>query len=526
MHVSDTRDNKAHEAVHQRKAGAVLSYVALLVNAVVSFAYVPILLSFLTESEYGVYELIGSIIGYLSVMDMGLSTTLSRFYVRARERHDANYVGNLLAMSVMVYGVLTVLAVAVGAAIYFAIDPLFGRTFTEGELVLAQQMMLLVILNCAIVLPGNWFLALINANERFVFARSLSIVKYVMQMIVVVLVLTWQDNAVNVLIVQVALNAATVLCYAAYCRKLLDVRIGFSGFDRKLLRSLLAFSFFILLNMVFDQIFWKTGQVVLGAVSGAAAVAVYGIACKLITAGYMQVSTGVASVFLPKLTKISAVTDDMDEINGLFVRIGRLQAILVWGMCAAFIALGEGFIKLWAGAGFEDAYPAIVLLMLGLSISLVQNLGISILQAKNKMAFRSIVYIVIAIIDVVISIPISAEYGVIGCAATAAVMLFVGTGPIMNIYYSRAIGLNIKHFFREVLPLMVPAVLCALAVRMVMEFVAAPTAWACFVAEALSFCVIYSILLWAGWLNAYEKGLVRAAARKIGDICRRSAIRR
>ena len=165
-------------AVNQRRAGAVLSYVALTVNAVTTFIYTPLILSFLTTSEYGVYQLIGSIIAYLGVMDMGLSTTLARFYVEASVKKDKSHVENLLAMSAVIYGVLTLLSVVIGIGFDLLLPTLFGNSFTEGELELAHQMMLLVLANCIVVLPGNYFLAVINANERFVFSRTLRIVRY------------------------------------------------------------------------------------------------------------------------------------------------------------------------------------------------------------------------------------------------------------------------------------------------------------------------------------------------------------
>lgn len=499
----------------QRKAGAVLSYISLVVNAVVSFVYVPILLGSLSTSEYGVYELIGSVIAYLSVMDSGLSTTLSRFYVSTSVSGGMREVENLLAMTKVIYLALTTVAVAAGIGVYWAIDPLFGASFTSSELDLARQMMVLVIVNCAIVLPGNWLLAIINAEERFVFARTLSIAKYALQVLAVVAVLQFRSSAMAVLAVQVMVNALTIAAYALYVKKGLRVRGKLHRWDWRLAGSLFSFSFFILLGMVFDQVFWKTGQVVLGAVVGASAVAVYGIACKVITAAYMQVSTGVTSVFLPKLTAISAKTAGMGEINELFCRIGRIQAILVWGVCAGFAVLGEDFIFLWAGPEFGDAYVCVVVLMLGLSISLVQNLGLSILQAKNKMGFRSIVYIVIALLDIVLSIPASAHFGVVGCAVVAGALLLLGTGPIMNAYYYFALRLDVPGFFRGVLPLVPPAVVAALATGALSTLLGLGASWLSLSFEALFFVGVYFGILWVKGFNPYEKSLVIGLASRV-----------
>lgn len=496
--------------VNQRKAGAVLSYVGLVVNAVASFVYVPLLLGFLTTSEYGVYELVGSFIAYLSVMDMGLCTTLNRFYVKARVSEDGEAVENLLATAALIYGAITVLAVVVGLGCNAALDGLFGASFTADELALAHRMMVLVVVNCAVVLPGNWFLALINANERFVFARTLSIVKYVLQICVVVALLNWRASALVVLAVQVACNALSVVAYAVYVARRLPVRARLHRWDAKLAGSLFAFSGFVLLNMVFDQVFWKTGQVVLGAVCGSAAVAVYGVACKFIVSGYMQVSTGITNVFLPRLTELAAKGDARGPINELFCRIGRIQALLVWGVCGGFMVLGKPFVLLWAGEDFALAYPAIVVLMLGLSVALIQNLGISVLQAMNKMGFRATVYTVLAMLDVVLSIPAAYFFGVMGVAIVAAALLLVGTGPVMNAYYRCAVGIDVRSFWKAVLPLTLPVALATLATAGVVWVVSPTWNWATFALFAAVYVVVYGTAAWFCGMNAYEKGLLAA----------------
>lgn len=500
--------------INQRRAGAALSYVALVVNAITTFIYTPVILSFLTASEYGVYQLIGSIIAYLGVMDMGLSTTLSRFYVEARVKEDASHVENLLAMAMVIYGVLAVLSVVVGIAFDLLLPVLFGHSFTEAELTLAHQMMLLVLLNCVVVLPGNYFLAVINANERFVFARTLRITRYLLQFAGVIAVLMLGQGAMGVLAVQVAINFFVDVAYVVYYRRRLHTRAKLHHWDKRLLCHIFSFSGYILLNMVFDQVFWKTGQIVLGSVVSAIAVGVYGIATQLITSGYMEVSGGITSVFLPKLTAMCAKSDGMTEINDLFNRIGHIQALLVWGICAGFASVGQEFIYVWAGPEYGEAFWATLILMLGLNVALVQNLGISVLQAKDKQGFRAIVYIVIAVLDLLVSIPVSAEFGVIGCAATAAIFLFVGTGPIMNWFYHTKIGIDIPKYWHEVIPVLIPAVLTASATLGFSALTRLGPSYGSILIKCLFFVVVYFALCWKWFFTDYERGIIRGTFHK------------
>ena len=77
------------------------------------------------------------------------------------------------------------------------------------------------------------------------------------------------------------------------------------------------FSFFIFLNAILDQVYWKTGQLILGAIVGTVIVAIYSVAIQLIIA-YIGFSANVSTVFLPKLSAL-ATQDSMDEINAIFL---------------------------------------------------------------------------------------------------------------------------------------------------------------------------------------------------------------
>lgn len=105
--------------MNQRKIGVIISYIALAINALIGFAYVPLLLQFMGEKEYGLYQLMGSLTAYLSIMDFGMSSTIIRYYSRYRSLEDEKSAENSLAISAIIYGILTSLIIVVGIVLYF-----------------------------------------------------------------------------------------------------------------------------------------------------------------------------------------------------------------------------------------------------------------------------------------------------------------------------------------------------------------------------------------------------------------------
>ncbi|MCS4586098.1 hypothetical protein FZ990_14955 [Clostridium perfringens] len=76
-----------------------------------------------------------------------------------------------------------------------------------------------------------------------------------------------------------------------------------------------------------------------------------------------------------------------------------------------FILVGKEFITTWAGQDYYLAYYIALVIMIPLTVPLIQNLGITILQAKNMHKFRSKIYIVIAILNLLASIPMAKFLG-------------------------------------------------------------------------------------------------------------------
>lgn len=501
--------------MNQRKIGAILSYVSILIGIMVSLAYVPLLLDFLSVEDYGVYELIGSIISYLALMDIGLSTTISRFYVRIETAEDRRSLENMLAMALLVYIALTIVAEVACVTLYWAIPSIFQSQFTASELSLAQQMMVIVGINCAIVLPGNWVLAVLTANERFVCTMSSSILKWVLQYVLTLIFLSFYQSAITVLIVQVGINLLVVLVQLLYWRATIPVGPRLQRWDGSLARELFRFTALILLGLLVDQIFWKTGQIILGIVSGAMAVAVYGIVCKIVVSGFSRFASGISNVFLPKVTKVATLTSDMQELNELFFKVGHIQAILVWGVCACFATLGQDFIALWIGEGFAEVYPATLSLMITLCIPSVQSLALSILQAKNKLGFRSLILVVFAVINLILSVPASDHFGALGCALTTAITLFVMNVFVMNAYYSRVIGIDIAGFYKRSAPLLLLLAISAAVTMVFMRAMGGAADWGLFSMGCLLFIGVYLLLLWRFGFTQEEKAHICGIGKRL-----------
>lgn len=499
-------------AVNQLKAGAVLSYLLLGLNTLIGLLYTPFLLRMLGKSEYGLYSLAVSVIAYLTVLDLGFGNAIVRYTAkfRAEGKKDEQY--EMFGMFFLLYLVISVIAFLLAMFLVWNVDAIFDAKMTMKEVSRMRIILLLMAFNLAFTFPMSIWGSIITAYENFVFQKLINITRTLLNPLVMVVLLFWGYKAIALVIVTTAFNVLTLLINYLYCKRKLQVKLYFKRFKWGFLKEVSIYSFWIFLNAIMDRIYWSSGQFILGIYQGTAAIAVYAVAIQLKDMFFMF-STAISSVFLPKITSMITQGVSEREISDLFVKTGRIQYLIMAFILVSFILFGRSFINLWAGHSYVEAYKIALLFFVPVTVPLIQNLGITILMARNQMKFRCVLYVIIAICSLFVAIPLAKIYGGIGCAIATALALILGQIIAMNIYYKRVIHLDILRFWKEIGKMSVAPLLMAILGYFILCQVEINNMLS-LLTSILIFSSIYLIAIWNASMNSFEKNLFMAPLLK------------
>ena len=500
-------------AVNQLKAGAALNYVILGLNAITGFLYTPYMLRMLGQSEYGIYSLAASVIAYLSILDFGFGNAVIRYTAKYRAEGKVEEQYELFGMFTKLYCFIGLLVMLAGIALYFSLGSMFGDTLTATELSRTKIIVLLMVFNLAFSFPLSIYGAIITAYENFVFLRTVQIVRILLNLAVMIALLSLGYKAIAMVVVNTVFNFLALAINIFYCKKKLHIKVKFTAIKWFLFREIAIYSFWIFLNVIMDRIYWSTGQFVLGATAGTVAIAIFSVAI-LIEGIYMSFSTAISGVFLPRVTAMVTRKGNEKEVSDLFIKTGRIQYCILAFILSGFIVFGQDFINIWAGKDYNDAYLITVIFLIPLTIPLIQNLGITILQARNQMKFRSLLYIVIAFVSLIFQIILAKYYGSIGCACAISGALVIGQIIIMNIYYQKRQGIDIAQFWKEITKMSILPLLLVFSSLLFLKYFKIHSIWA-FIMAIACFSAVYLPLFWRFSMNNYERELVAAPFRKI-----------
>lgn len=499
--------------MNQIKIGATLNYIILGLNCIIALTYTPFMLRSLGQNEYGIYSLAASIIAYLTILDFGFGNAIVRYTakLKAEGKNEEQY--KLFGLFTILYSIIGIIVFVVGLTLYFNLDNLFGRTLNPIELSQTKTIVLLMIFNLAISFPLNIYGGIINAYEDFFFSGILSIIQLSLSTITLVSVLLLGYKAVGLVVIQTIFNIIFLMIKYLYCKKKYKIKVLFGKINMPFFKEISIYSFWIFLNIIMDKIYWNTGQFILGATSGVVAVSIFALAIT-IQGMYMSYSTAISGVFLPRITSMVVNNNNAKDISDLFIRTGRIQYIILAFILSGFIVFGRPFINLWASNKYAETYIITLIFLIPLTVPLIQNIGITILQARNKLKFRSIVYLIISLSSLALQIPLAQYYGGIGCAIAISIALLAGQIIIMNIYYSKKQQINIKLFWSEIAKMsIIPIIMISISL-IIFSYFDLNTIFNLFLGISL-FSIVYIPLFWKTSMNVYERELISKPFRLI-----------
>lgn len=440
----------------QRRVGALLGYASILAKNLVNLAYTPMLLSFIGKGDYGVFEMANSTVYSLTLLTFGFSGAYARFYMQRAAKNNQADIRRLNGMYLMLYAVISIAALILGAVLTAGVDSGFSASLTESETKLLQSLVAIMSVNIAVTLFSTVFDGFILVRERFVFQQSRQLATTLATPFLAYALLLGGVGAVGAAIAQLAVNAVLLVLNIRFSVGVLGTRFDFSVREPGLFSALLAFSAWIFLNQACDIANQTVPNIVLGAVSGSAAVAVFAIAMK-IRALFISLSTTLSGMYIPEVNRIEASSNDNHALTSVFARVGHYQSMLLWWVYFGFMVVGKWFISVWAGKDFADAYYLILIMTAPLLIPLTQNVGIEISRAKNLHKARSIACALVACGGIAATLYFAPRFGYWAAAGAYACTIFVGNGIWMNWYYQCRLGLDTRAYWARVLP----TILCA-----------------------------------------------------------------
>lgn len=484
--------------------GAIISYVSIFLNIVISLVYTPWMIRQIGVSDYGLFSLVGTFLSYF-LLDFGLAGTITRFVAKYRAEGNEVKVSNMLGLTAKVYLVIDIIVFMVLAALYFFLTDIFGGGLTPEEI---EKLKVLYCISGTFSVLSFLFKPVsgaMMAYEFFVENKTLDLLVRVGTVVLIVVMLLMGGNVYHLVFITGFVGfSVALLRYFVFVRKS-KIKINWVYYKKDELMALFSFSGWVLLVQIAMMFRLSLIPTILGIFNDTKEISIFSVGRNLEGMVY-TISAALNGLFLPLVSRM-VQTGDRKGIMNLMVRVGRIQLYVILLIFFGFSVFGQSFIRLWVGETFNSSYYVFLLLVFVNILSLTMQIGMDLVYAENKIKHTAMRVLISSLIGLVLSVILAPRYGAVGCAAATGVALVL-TQVLYIQFYQKRMGLDMKLFFcnchLKILPILT---LYTMAVFFIQPYLQID-GWIRLLSAMGLYTMGYFIIVWLFIANKYEKGLV------------------
>lgn len=488
-----------------RKKGVIFSYILMLLEALSSILFTPYLIRCLGKSEYGIYGLVASVTAYLYLLDLGVGNAIVRYMAKYRFDNDRNGERNLMATTLIFYGIIAVIVLAVGFVLNFFLPQIFGTGLSEQELSLAGEMLQITVITAAISLFFAPVSKTLIAYEKFVLSKCIDIVKIFVRVGLCCVALMLGGKGVAVVSMNLFVTAGAGIFSMIYVFAKLKVTPRIKGVNFGFLKEIWGYTFFIMLQMVATQINSMVDHILIGAFVAASTtyLAIYTAATQ-ITQYFQSFGAAVNGVLMPGVVKMVKNNATTEELQKEMIKISRLIFMFLGVVFVGFVLFGKSFMALWAGEDYQDGYYAALIIMFPMLLSLSQSIGTQVLWALNRHKMQAVLKICLAVLNIFLTYFLIQWNPIIGASLGTGIALFLGDVVVMNIVFRKDIGISIWQYYKGTLRGILPALIISGVMGYLFSLVDIG-GWLGLIVNIAFTCIVYFVMLCIFGLNESER---------------------
>lgn len=449
--------------MNNRKTGLLLSYAETVLNMLCGLLLSSFLLKVLGDFEYGLYQTMSAFVNYLVILEFGTGTVMCRHLLVAKGSEDPNEQKRIMATLWYMTLALGVLILAVGMAFGFSIPKIYSNTIPPEKMAYAMRVFGVMI----VYLLASFFTQTLSGtfigNENYNIGNIIQITKIASRTIILLVAVRSVKYSIVIALCDAVISLLIFLFTAIYVKKKYAFSFNPRNFDRGVLRSSMPLCIALLLQTIINQANNNVDKFIIGIKMNMESVSLYSVALYIYTM-FSSVTTKPITMYMPQ------VADNMrkglrgKELTQTLVFPGRLVALIGGTIMFGFAVVGRQFIEIIYGAAYSKAWLIALILLAPAFVNMTGGCVINVLDILNKRQVRSYMLMITTAVNIVLTIWFINLWGVLGAVIATAISLIAGQIILLNIYYYKAISINVWRLYIDAYRGIVPAQILAAAV--------------------------------------------------------------
>lgn len=497
----------------QIKLGAIMSYIAIGINIISGLLFTPWMIRSIGQQDYGLYTLAMSVIG-LFVFDFGLSAAVTRFIAKYLAEGRQDKANDFLGLVYRLYFYIDILLLVVLIGIYFFLPTIY-KELTPEELSKFRVIYVLASIYSVFSFPFIPQNGVLSAHEKFVQLKLCDVVHKVLIVGFMSIALVMGYGLYALVLINIFAGVFVIFLKIRIINKKTLQRVNIRYHNRNEFKEIVGYSGWVTVMTIAQRFIFNLAPSILGYFSGSTSIAILGIAMTI--EGYTYTfANAINGMFLPRVTRI--LTTDSNDLMPLMIKVGRIQIIVIGAIILGFCCLGSDFIQLWVGKDFSQSFLCALLIIIPSLIHLPQEIGTQAVYAMNKVRSLAIVFVVMALVNIILSLIFAKSMGALGICCSVFIAYMVRTLG-MDFIFWKDMKIDVFYFFKNAFgPICIPMLLILGIGLLINYIIPLNVSWLYFFLKSVAFVIIYAGTMWLWVMNDYEKVLFSEPIKRIFKI--------
>lgn len=447
----------------------LFSWAAHFVFIVAGFIMPRMIDRRLSQELLGVWDFSWSLVGYFSLVQLGIGSSVNRYVAKYRSSGDTAGINHFVSSAASL--LFTAGLFAFGLAVTFSL--LLPRYFSVklGENIQqAQWVVVFLGASIALEIAFSAFTGVITGCHRWGLHNFVKSGCYLLTVTAMIIALLYGRGLRSLSVIYFAgavlENTLRVIFAHRVCEGL---QVKLSLVSRDAIKKLFIFGGKTLIPSISNLLLNQTTSVMIVGSLGTAALAIYSRPFSLVH----QINTlvGKMSVVLTPTVSSLQCTNNIKEIQDLLITSVRYSIYMVMPFALVLIIYGDAVMQLWMGQNYANGLlPAI--LMIGNIAGFVQQPVWTILGGLNAHGRAGIASFIASCFSVGLTVMMLWYFklGLIGAALAVILPMAIMNMVYMPILISKRIGLGMRKYIISVTtgPVIntLPFMICLLAGRL------------------------------------------------------------
>lgn len=424
----------------------VSNWSVFLFSVVANFFVTPLIVRSLGDTVYGVWVLLGSLVGYLGLLDLGVRGAVTRYVSRLHAAADHESAARFASAGLFLFSASSTVTVLAGLALAASLNHFFA--IPAPLLTDARIAVVLIACTIALALLGGVYGGVVTAMQRFDLVGATEIGVEAVRVASVVLALRNGMGLVALATIHVGCGLLRFLTYFVLSRRVYpELRVARRLWTRTQLKKILSFSMASTALQGAGTVIFQLDAIVIGAFLPVATITYFSIASTLSRYGSAVVS-GISYTVTPRASAQQG-SGDMNGARRTGLVGGRLAGLVHSPIVVTLLLRGGTFIGLWMGPQYADLSGRILqVLSIGYWFIAGRQIMSTTIMGLNRHCALIPAMWVEALLNLGLSVVLVRSMGVMGVALGTTVPALLMT-PVYPILFSRMLTIRPSRIWGE-----------------------------------------------------------------------------